>query len=69
MQFSSIHPTTFIIILHDKMYVRVCVCVGGGGITQCSSMAMIRQAWEQDYCEKIQKVGSKLWPSNDAGSS
>ena len=27
MQFSSIHPTTFIIILHDKMYVRVCVCV------------------------------------------
>lgn len=49
------------------------MCVWGGGITQRSSIAMIlvsqSQAWEQYYCEKIQKVGSKLSPSNDDGGS
>lgn len=39
----------------------------------CSLMAVIlvsqSQAWEQYYCEKIQKFGSKLSPSNDGGGS
>lgn len=39
----------------------MCVCWGDRGITQRSmNLVWRRQAWEQYYCEKIQKVGSKL---------